>query len=197
MRPDTPAQLTAHALPLGMAIAAVAVMASGHQAADLLIYKRDAILDGEVWRLITGHWVHLGWRHLAMNVTGLALIWYLFGAGQRPVVWLGLVAAITLGQSLSLLVFHPEVDWYAGLSGLLHGLLAAGALLMLPRTQIIAGLTLAALAAKLGLENWQGASPDLAAWLGGPVLIGSHLYGTILGAGITALGFLLKNLSKR
>ena len=31
-------------------------------------YEREAVLDGELWRLVTGHLVHLGWSHTVLNL---------------------------------------------------------------------------------------------------------------------------------
>lgn len=196
MRPKMRSLLFAHAPPLLIAIAALTIWALGDPVSDLLLYQREAILEGEIWRLITGHWVHVGWQHLGMNLTGLALIWYLFGDALRPPACLGLMATIALGQSLSLLAFHSDVLWYAGLSGLLHGLLAAGALLALNRMPLIATLTMMALALKLGVEMFRGASTDMVAWLGTPILIESHVYGTAWGIGAICFSRLQNGLSK-
>lgn len=153
----------------------------GDGAAEMLIYRRQAILEGDWWRVVSGHWVHSGWRHLGLNLVGLALVWHLFGDGLRTGSWLLLLAMVALGQSLSLLIFYPEVLWYQGLSGLLHGTLAAAAILSLQRTPLLSALAIASLAIKLGLEVWQGASPAMALWLNGTILVESHLCGVISG----------------
>ena len=53
-----------------------------HLAADGMLpalrYERAAVLDGEVWRLATGHFVHADLRHLGWNVLGVLIVWGLF-----------------------------------------------------------------------------------------------------------------------
>ena len=43
-----------------------------------LRYDRAAILHGEVWRLVTGNFVHLGPGHLLEDMAGALLLWLLF-----------------------------------------------------------------------------------------------------------------------
>lgn len=43
-----------------------------------LCYERNAILDGELWRLFSGHVVHGGWEHLSLNLFALIIVWVLF-----------------------------------------------------------------------------------------------------------------------
>lgn len=179
--------LCAYTIPLIVGLLAVAIWGLGDGAVEMLAYRRQAILDGDWWRLVSGHWVHSGWRHLGLNLAGLALVWLLFGDALRAGCWLLLMAIVVLGQSLLLLAFYPDVLWFEGLSGLLHGLLAASALLSLRRTPLLSGLTLAALLIKLGLEAWQGASPAMAVWLDGPVLVESHWCGAIAGVAGSAI----------
>src|SRR5690606_7331879 len=75
---------------LGAPAAGILLMAA-LQAAGLahsLRYDRQAILDGEVWRLLSGNLVHLGWSHLWLNAFGLLLVWLLFGPLLPSSVWL-------------------------------------------------------------------------------------------------------------
>src|ERR1700745_2647345 len=54
----------------------------------LLRYDRDAIIDGQWWRLLTAHVVHLDLEHATLNGLGLALLWALFARDYRPRQWL-------------------------------------------------------------------------------------------------------------
>jgi len=40
----------------------------------VLRYERAAIAGGEVWRLVSCHFVHLGWAHCLLNVGGVAAL---------------------------------------------------------------------------------------------------------------------------
>src|SRR5690606_29172162 len=75
--------------------------------------------------------------------------------------------------------YEPQLDWYVGLSGILHGLLAAGALAWWQRESRLLALALSlVVAGKLGWEQWQGALA-----LSGPlpVVVNAHLYGALGG----------------
>jgi rhomboid family GlyGly-CTERM serine protease len=82
-----------------------------------LVYDRAAILDGEVWRLVTGHWVHFSARHLFCDVTVLAITGWLIGCrGDRAFPAVCLLASVSI--SLALLVFMPDMAYYGGVSGI-------------------------------------------------------------------------------
>lgn len=159
-------------------IAAVAMVAwlAGGDAQSPWRYERSAILDGEWLRLLTGQFLHLGGAHLALNLAGLALVWWLVGPNASWREWLFCCGVTMLAVGGGLLVFAPQVEWYVGLSGLLHGLLAAGALLGRRGDWWI----LLLVAIKLGWEHWAG--PSAGEWLGGATIIQAHLYGAGGGA---------------
>src|SRR5690242_13776108 len=50
----------------------------GDRATSALQYDRHAIFRGEYWRLVTGHLVHAGFRHMALNLAGGAIMAALF-----------------------------------------------------------------------------------------------------------------------
>lgn len=169
-------------LPIGLAMLSAGCTFGGFTLAAMLRYDRDAILAGQLWRLLTGHLVHLGASHLAMNLVGLALIWMLFGRLMSTRAWLATLLASALAVSLGLLAFNPGLTWYVGLSGVLHGMFLAGAIL-----SIVAGyraeiMLLAFIVAKLAWEQWAGPLPGSAEVAGGDVIVDAHLYGAIAGA---------------
>jgi len=173
---------------------AIVVWASGPEIAGVFQYQREALIEGQYWRLLTGHWVHLGWQHLTMNLGGLAVIWLLFGDALGGIkAWI-MTAGIALFTSASLLFVQPEIEWYVGLSGLLHGLLAAGALLSLRAIPVVSSLALVLLVGKLSVELASGGSSQVEAIIGGPILIHAHLYGA-LGGGLCAAIFALNRLA--
>lgn len=172
-------------IPLGLAASALLVMLLGEAGEALLRYQRSEILIGEVWRLLSGHLVHLGWSHLLMNLLALALVWALFGDTLTLAGWLLLLLFCALFDGLGLLLLNPGVEWYVGLSGVLHGLFLAGALAGLASGRRDAALLLIALVAKLAWEQLAGPLPGSEATAGGPVVVDAHLYGAIAG-GVTA-----------
>jgi hypothetical protein len=68
----------------------------------------------------------------------------------------------------------------AGLSAVVHGLMAAGGVAEVRRGQRLAWLFLAALAAKLVLEQLHGSLA--AGFLGGAIAVDAHLYAAVAGA---------------
>jgi rhomboid family GlyGly-CTERM serine protease len=91
---------------------------------EWLRYERHAAFS-EGWRWLTAHLVHLGPLHLVFNLVGLALVCELFwhALPVRHAVAVMLLAAGAI--NLLLWRFHPDLQWYAGLSGIVHALWAA------------------------------------------------------------------------
>lgn len=170
-------------LPALLVAAMIAIMLAGERTSGLLRYERDAVLGGELWRLVTGHLVHAGWSHLAWNILGLLLVWALFAGEYSQSRWLALMLASTAAIDLGFLAFEPDIAWYVGLSGVLHGLMAAGLVAWLrqgrdPLTVLVTVLFVA----KLVWEHLVGPLPFTAATLAVPVVHQAHSYGAIGGA---------------
>jgi rhomboid family GlyGly-CTERM serine protease len=168
-------------LALALASAALFVALVGEPLARHLRYERRAVLSGELWRLLTAHLVHLGWAHLALNAAALFLVATLLGRQFRAGQWAALALASSVGVGLGLLLGSPSVAWYVGLSGMSHGLVAAGVVGLgrAHRGAALAGLAL--LAGKLAWEHVLGAMPGSQAAIGGATVVDAHLYGAISG----------------
>lgn len=155
-------------------------------------YQRDAILAGEWWRLVTGHFVHLGWAHLGLNVMGLVLMWTLFVADYTPRQWLIIVAGSIATIDAGFLLLNPELVWYVGLSGALHGVMAAGTLAHLRRREPDGWILAVFLIGKLVYEQVVGVMPYSLKSAGGPVVVDAHLYGAVGALIVTASLALLR-----
>ena len=174
-------------LPVVLLTAGLLIAAGGAGTRLALRYDRAAIEAAEFFRLVSGHFAHLGWSHFALNAAGILLVWVLVGGAFSPLQWLIAVAVILAGIDIGFWLLLPELQWYVGLSGLLHGLLAAGAVgqFSARRNESIAILVILAL--KLGYEAAAGALPGTSGAAGGPVVTEAHLYGAISGLLIGAL----------
>lgn len=153
--------------------------------AELLQWSRDELARGQWWRLLTGHWVHLGTTHLLLNLAGLLLLGVLFDARLPPAWWAGYLLGSPVAISVGLLWAAPELDWYRGFSGCLHGLFVLLALTNAPSSPRWSALLLALLALKLILEPWSapiaqfpGSTADL---IGAPVIFQAHWLGALTG----------------
>ncbi len=182
-------------VPLAIGLACLLVLALPDGGRAWLGYDRAAVAAGEWWRLLSAHLSHLSAGHGLMNVAALGLLGGLFRDDFRTLTWAAgyLVPALVIGLGLFWLV--PDVGWYVGLSGVLHGLAAAGGLVwMLGGERLAGGALLAALALKLGYEVVAGPLPGTAAAAGGPVLIESHWLGALGGLFVGATAGLRRRL---
>lgn len=174
-----------YVVPLSVAALAIAGQLGGDRVQQLLRYDREAILNGEVWRLLSGNFLHLGFTHLLLNLAGLLLIWMFFGARFTHVQWIVIVLVTSLATGAGLLLLTPEVGWYVGLSGALHGYFVAGCMAEI-RLKLREGWWLLGLITlKLAWEQWHGAMPGTASLAGGEVVVDAHLFGAL--AGVAAL----------
>jgi rhomboid family GlyGly-CTERM serine protease len=182
---------------LAIFAACVVLAGGGDELRELCRYEREAIASGEYWRLVTGHLVHLGVGHLWPNLAALAVIGALFTDVFRNADWwrgcLASAAAIDMG----LYLFDPEVRWYVGLSGVLHGLVAAGALALCLRREALGAVLAIGLCAKLSFEQIVGPVPFTAASVGGPVVVAAHLYGAAGGVLAEALAHVVRRRRSR
>lgn len=163
-------------LPAGLA---VLIAIGGATARLALRYERTAVLGGEYWRLLTGHFTHYSLAHLLLNLAGLVLVARLFRHSYGLGHWLLISLASLVAIDLAFVFYEPHVQWYVGLSGLLHGLMAAGAVAWWQQETKALALALSVLlVAKLAWEQLQGPLP-----LSGdmPVLVDAHLFGALGG----------------
>ena len=180
------AVLRAWWLPLALVAVSFMLMLGGEASRLGFRFDRSAIQSGELWRLLTGHFVHLGGPHFALNAAGLALVWYLVGRTFDWQRWLLIAATCILTMDAGLWFLNPRLEWYVGLSGLLHGLLAAGLTERLRRPDTETLLLSALLVGKLLWEQLSGPIPGSEGTAGGPVVVDAHLFGA-LGGGLTAI----------
>jgi rhomboid family GlyGly-CTERM serine protease len=84
------------------------------------VYDRTAILNGEIWRLLTGNWVHFSLQHLLYDVAAFGIAGALAEKERFP----GFgrfcsVAPIAIG--FAVLLLNPEIGICGGLSGMATG----------------------------------------------------------------------------
>jgi len=191
--------LTAPTHLLGIAAVTTAALAAqlvGQSAAEWLRYDREAILHGQLWRLLTGHLVHLGWAHLILNVGGLLLLRVGFGGvGKSLLRELLCLVCLALGVSLGLLLGNPDLLWYVGLSGVLHGLAVLIAVQMWRRSERAGLVLLLGLVVKVGWEQAFGGASLTGVDIGGAVIFDAHLYGVISAGIILLTGYVFRRFS--
>jgi rhomboid family GlyGly-CTERM serine protease len=182
----------------GLALVVLAVMAAElFLPAGALEYRRD-VLAAEPWRLVTGHFVHLGVLHALLNCVALLLLGRLFEDRLRPVELFGLLAAAPLLISMLFWLLLPELEWYRGLSGVLHTIFFAGCVAWIGGTSGRARwLPIAALVGgtlKVLIEQPWDSSFPIHEVLSFAVVPQAHLIGALLG---TAAGLVLRQRKRK
>lgn len=85
-------------------------------AAEWAAYQREGVLQGELWRIVTGHFVHFSAAHLANNlVVLLPAAWLVETRHRADFAPLLLGSAISIG--LAVLIGEPGIADYRGASG--------------------------------------------------------------------------------
>ena len=125
--------------------------------------------------------MHAGGAHLLWDLAAALLVGLAVAPALRLGPWLAAGLAVALGSSAAVLLLEPQVRAMAGLSGLLHGLLAAGAVAQVRQDERVGWVFLALLAAKVAWEQIAGAAPLVAGALGGSIATGAHAWGAATG----------------
>ena len=160
-------------------------------------YERLALEDGELWRLLSAHLVHLGWGHLWPNLAALALLTLLLDELLTPFEWLAAAVVGALAIDLGLFLVDRGVVWYVGLSGVLHSFAALGSLRLIATRPALGAALAFGLGAKLFYEQRFGPLPFTAAATGGPVIVAAHLYGAAGGVLVGADAAVRRRLAAR
>ena len=164
-----------------------------------LAYNRDAIVKGEYWRLITGHFIHLNNMHLLLNMLGVGMVLMLFD--HLLAIWQWIVVLLASALIISLLIYLnlPQVQAYVGLSGVIHTLYVLGTLQLLnqPKERNFAIILMLMVTLKLLTENVGQGISFTADMIGGRVLYQAHLYGALTGLFLGAIVVVLKHLHRQ
>jgi rhomboid family GlyGly-CTERM serine protease len=174
---------------LALAAACLGLFAVFGGAPPSLVYDRLAVDAGEIWRLVTGHLVHLDPRHLVYNMGALLALGAAYEAapfgGPRRLT-LGVFGLGGVLITATLIVASPATLYYCGLSAILNTLYATLTLGMWRETrQPLWLLAFAADVAKIGFEAVWG--PIFSSGLAWPPHIGAHVAGLTAGC-LVALG---------
>lgn len=155
---------------------------------------QPALLATQPWRAITAAFVHLTPLHLAANLAGcavLALLGHRAALGRRE----AMAALIALPQTQLALLLRPDLLRYAGLSGVLHALVAIAALTLLMRRNrdhLVGAAIALGLVVKLVLEHPLGPALRTTPGFDFAVAPFAHLTGAAAGALAWLLTFRIK-----
>ena len=148
------------------------------------------VLDGQWWRIVTGQFLHTNTNHLLLNLAGITLVWALHGEYYKRYRILVLSIGFAVPIGLGLMTF-AEYGHYAGLSGILHSLLAYGAVIDIRRGEKTGWLLLTGLTIKLAYEILVGPSSETEKLIDAAVAYEAHLLGFISGLLLALVVFYL------
>lgn len=199
-------------VPLGLSLIVLAIAAMGTWGRDSFQYLGPQLSGkgfANHYRWISGHFTHLGWSHMTLNVIGMLSVWWLYGRYLTRELWIIFILICAFGISLGLYFLSPHVDYYVGLSGVLHGMLSAGVTLALlenfkskNRLKETASISWEELFVLLGLwgkiayEQIAGSLPITTKIAGNTVIVETHLYGAIIGCVFTIILQIASSLLK-
>jgi rhomboid family GlyGly-CTERM serine protease len=160
-----------------LAIAAVLQASSGVEWASLNFRE---VLNGQLWRLVTGHLIHTDWQHYAMNMVGLSLCIVVFRDDLSAKHWPWSFIFISLFSSLTMLFTAVPYDRYLGFSDVLHGWILLGAMAIAHKEPRFTLLIFVLFWIKILEEQYQLAF-FTSYGVSGNVAKESHIYGAIGG----------------
>lgn len=171
-----------YVLYLFLLVTIVLLMLAEPVSSQWLMFDRSAIDDGQLWRVLTAHFVHLSPMHLLGNAMGVILLGYIAGRSLSNALGVTLLVWCLSVVGLGLYVFADYLERYVGLSGVLHGLILVAPFISPFYSRRIAACFLVLIVAKV---LWEQSSfyDDMAmvGMIGGRVEANAHLLGTIAG----------------
>jgi rhomboid family GlyGly-CTERM serine protease len=189
---NLPVQAKYSLAPLLVVIVSIVMALTEPMSSNLFAYDRNQLNDFQWWRLITGHFLHTNTTHLLLNTAGLALLWALHGHYYKMPRYLIIFLVLCLGTAIGLYFFDQQMQWYVGLSGVLHGLFIIGAYFDIQNSFKSGWLMLIGVWLKVIHEQIFGASEEVAELIAANVAVDAHLFGTITGSIIILYYFLLR-----
>ncbi len=151
----------------------------------------------EPWRWWTAHWVHVGWIHYLLNMAAFLFLPFIFPQLKNRFLFI-LIFSLPVLISFSFYYLYPNIEAYAGFSGVLHGIYVATAIyyLQFSKERKFSLLVLGLIMAKIIWENTFG-STQTAALIGSTVLVEAHLLGALWGALLSVIYLLVLYINKR
>lgn len=134
----------------------------------------------------TGHLVHTNTLHLSLNILAALTLYYGFFAKIKAAEWLACSFIIAPLISVTLLFSYPDLDWYNGLSGLLHALVAYFSIRMIRDKEYIFWVGLTILWLKVLVETLSGYLGHEKMLIEMIIITEAHLVGASIGT-ITAI----------
>lgn len=163
---------------------------------DELVYNRNLISDGEIWRIISGNFTHSNLSHLLLNLAGLWIFGFIFMDNLKTKTFIFCTLFLSISVGVGLYLFTPELIKYYGFSGVLYGLFICGGSKSIIQKDFFTGFSIIIfIFAKVAWDLHNGGNASSEALIGIPVAVDAHLYG-ILGATLISVAFFINHKFK-
>ena len=120
-------------LTIGLSIGMILLFQLKDQFFQTLYFSQEATMKGEVWRILTGHFIHCSLEHLFWDLLAFLILGSVLEYHCRKDFYYSL-ALSCLGVSGWLLCASNHVPSYCGLSGALNGMLVVAAMTLFRQT---------------------------------------------------------------
>lgn len=142
------------------------------------IYIREAVSQGEVWRIVTSQLVHTNWPHYLLNISSVWLFAFLFYTTINFKTFTINLFLLIIAVGVCIHLWEPNISWYAGLSGAIYGLYLIGAYSALKSNDYLVGISTAVLIiGKVCFDHWFGPIQDNSKLIEARVVTEAHVYG--------------------
>lgn len=178
-------------IKLLLPILAVLALAQLNVISGYLVWDKSLIINGELWRLVTGNFTHTNLPHLLMNSAALCIFSVIFKDYLNTKKLWGLL--LTLSVMVGSLLLLSPIERYVGLSGVLHGLFVWAAIEDIKHKRYTGWLLLLGVLAKIGWEQLFGASASTISLINASVATDAHLFGALSGGMLQLCVFLVAN----
>jgi len=180
-----PQDISQHRLALAITLVSIIYMLCMPYSSEWMIYQRDAVDQGQWWRLFSANLAHSNWNHWGLNILGLWLIDLFF----QPVLSQATRNSLLLFAmifNVLMLHFWVDIDSYVGLSGALHGYVIGAAIITWRADPFIHLSMAVVIIAKLIIESIWHINQSTEQLIGTNVVEESHAFG-----GVAAIIFVL------
>ena len=148
---------------------------------EISIYQRQSLEQGQLWRLFSSHFVHLNDKHLALNLIAWVIVFFLGVNYLSLSRWIVLSLVLMLSISVGIYYSVPDISYYGGLSGVLHGYFAYILVEWIKNKQRLSWIILLLLIAKVLMENFSDIGSSTTEYLELRVVTEAHLIGVLVG----------------
>ncbi len=174
------------------------MMGSSVDLYSALRFDREFINSGELWRLISGHFLHTNIIHWLVNMMGLALLWMLHGDYTTPKNFTLNIVILCIGISICISLWSSDINWYVGLSGVLHGLFLWGVVIDIHKGRKTGFLLLIGAVLKLFEEQVSSnASGLMSELIEANIAVDAHLYGAVIGLVLGIITIAIQSSKKK